>query len=592
VNFFDRIFVSTARGAFRLLDALLNQALSWHWACFLCVSALGLTFCFVGRRLRKFNHPDQPLLSPAIRAFLGTALLSTGAVLSGSLVLLILTAALLLVAGAVSQAAVQGTDQWSMIEYYFFRIWPWVKPPALGTLSGALIGVGLSVVLTMRTIPRLERGQGLRDVRHMHRLFAGMKDFSPLQYIDLHKGIFIGLEDGLYPVHVPLRPFQETMTQVIGASGSGKGIALGLMAYQFVLARECCIVFDPKGDRRLPLQLALAAKKARVAFHQLDLNPEMPPQFNLLSGALAHEIEEIFIGGLGLQPTAGDADYYRGIDQDAAEKIAQRVATTGAPSLVSALAIAIRDEGICKADNFVRRLRQVCQLRAIQTNHNFDLAGIVERGDVLYVRGSTDNHRVKTLQTMLLIRLLQIIKSGGSGRKVAMVLDEFKHVLCSVSLDALGTVRELGCHVILAHQSMGDLGAIPGLRREDVEPRVVDNTTLKLVYRLNDAKASADFAARSGKQRTHAEGIRGLDDNNKDQRSWNEVQQFRMSEDLFTHLHRPSDGKGVVAAGVLFGYKAARLIAVSPIHVTGTVPPVRPAPSGTIEMPSEAEALI
>ena len=551
---------------------------------------LYVLFCW--KALRKFNHPDMPLLSPAVRAFLGIALLSSGAVLFGGLLLVTLTSALLLIIGAVSQAAIQGTDQWSMIEYYFFRIWPWVKPPALGTLAGTVIGIGLAVFLTMRTIPRLERGQGLRDVRHMHRLFAGMKAFSPLQYIDLHKGIFIGLEDGRHPVHVPLRPFQETMTQVIGASGSGKGIALGLMAFQFVLARECCIVFDPKGDRRLPLQLALAAKKAGVAFHQLDLNPEMPPQFNLCAGAVAHEIEELFIGGLGLQPTAGDADYYRGIDQDAAEKVAQRVATNGAPSLVSALAIALKDEGICKADNFVRRLRQVCQLSAIQSTHNFDLAGIVERGDVLYVRGSTDNHRVKALQTMLLIRLLQIIKSGGSSRKVAMVLDEFKHVLCSVSLDALGTVRELGCHVILAHQSMGDLGAIPGLRREDVEPRVVDNTTLKLVYRLNDAKASVDFAARSGKQRTHAEGIRGLDENSQDQRSWNEVQQFRMSEDLFTHLHRPSDGKEVVAAGVLFGYKAARLIAVSPIHVTGTVPPVLPAPSGTVELPSEVEALI
>jgi len=136
------------------------------------------------------------------------------------------------------------------------------------------------------------------------------------------------------------------------------------------------------------------------------------------------------------------------------------------------------------------------------------------------------------------------------------------------------------------------LGGCPGLRREDVEPRVVDNTTLKLVYRLNDAKASADFAARSGKQRTHAEGIRTLDQDNKDQRAWTEVQQFRMSEDLFTHLHRPSDGKEVVAAGVLFGYKTARLIAVSPINVKGRLPPVQSAPSETFSAPSARESLI
>jgi type IV secretory pathway TraG/TraD family ATPase VirD4 len=196
------------------------------------------------------------------------------------------------------------------------------------------------------------------------------------------------------------------------------------------------------------------------------------------------------------------------------------------------------------------------------------------------------------LQTMLLIRILQIIKANGGARKVALILDEFKHLLCAVSLDALGTVRELGAHALLAHQSMGDLGMCPGLRREDVEPRVVDNTTLKLIYRINDAKTSANFAALSGKQRTHIEGIRGLDDERKDQRTWTESQEFLMSEDIFTRLHRPSDGKDVVAAGVLFGHKSAKLIAVSPIQVKGMPPSIAPAPIDSIVTLATPEVLI
>jgi hypothetical protein len=426
----------------------------------------------------------------------------------------------------------------------------------------------------------------------MQKLFTKMRRYSPNQYIDIKKGIFIGLEDGKSPIHVPLNQFHETHTQIMGSSGSGKGIALGLLGFQFVLANECVIVFDPKGDRRLPLTLATAANRAGVKFHQIDLNPDMPPQFNLIAGIHAYELEELLVGGLGLQPSAGDGDYYRGIDQDAAETVANQASDLENLSLASLLTYAQENELLAKADNFIRRLRQVCQLSVIQTTHDFDLQGIIERGEVLYIHGSTDNHRVKTLQTMLLIRLLQLIKASGGRRKTALILDEFKHLLCSVSLDALGTVRELGCHALLAHQSMGDLGGCPGLSREDVEPRVVDNTTLKLIYRINDAKTSANFAMLSGKQRTHAEGVRGLNEENQDQRTWNEVSEFRMSEDLFTHLHRPSDGKEVVTAGVLFGYKSARLIAVSPLDVKGKLPAIKKAPPASIVMPKISGGLI
>lgn len=594
VNFLERINEATARGAFGLLNWLINHILLWQWAWFFAVAVLGVACYFTGKRLRRFNHPDYPLLSPTVRLFAGVAVYSAGLVVGGAMALLALSVVILIVVGASAQASLQRADQWVTVQHYFLQVWPWVSAPAYGALAGTAVGSMLSVVLTMWTIPRWERGQGLRDVRHMHKLFSRMKTYSPLSYVDIDKGIFVGLEDGRHPVYIPLGQFHETHTQVIGASGSGKGIALGLLAYQFALSGECVIVMDPKGDKRLPMVAALAAKKAGKKFWFLDLRPESPPQFNLLAGAAEHEIEELLVAGLGLQPTAGAGDYYRGIDQDAAAAVAQYATSLDKPGVVTLFDFARQNSEVAKAENFVRRLGQVAQLKAIQTSHNLDLPGLIARGDVLYIRGSTDNYRVKSLQTMLLIRLLQVIKSNESGRKVALFMDEFKHLLCSVSLDALGVAREMGsgCHAILAHQSMGDLGGCPGLRREDVEPRVVDNTTLKLVYRLNDANSSADFAARSGTQRTHAEGIRGLDQDNNDQRTWTEVPQFRMSEDLFTHLHRPTDGKEVVAAGVLFGYKTARLLAVAPINVKGSAPSVIAAPPESIIQPKSVEALI
>ena len=588
---FDGILKLVAENSNSALTLLINQFSSVPRIWLLILGMTCIAGLFVGRRLRRFNHPDYPLASPIVRNFLGSPIYFSGwicitAVLS--YVVLILALTLLL---AMSAAGIRQTDIWPVFKICLLAVWQSINANAGAAAveylrNGAFLGAATAFILTIYAIPKYERGEGLRDVRNMRKMFLKMRVFSPEKYIKIKKGIFIGLEDGKKPVYVPLRQFYETHTQIIGASGSGKGIALGLLGFQFVIADGCVIAIDPKGDQRLPKVLAMAAKQAGVKFRHLDLNPEQPAQFNLIAGAKQHEIEELLVGGLDLQPTAGDSNFYRGMDQDAAETVAQRAALLENPSLTTLLQIAHKDKNICKnADNFVRRLDQGCKLPVIQTTFDIDLHGLIERGEVLYVRGSTDNHRVKSLQSMLLIRILQIVKARGEGQKITLILDEFKHLLSPVSLDAIGTVRELGCNALLAHQSMGDLGGCPGLRREDVEARLVDNTTLKLVYRLNDAKTAADFAARSGKQRTHAEGVRGLDENNKDQRTWTEVQHFRMPEDLFMNLHKPSDGKDVVAAGVLLGFGKSRLIAVSPINVEGiAIPPIEPAPANTISI--------
>ncbi len=593
MNIIENFLGKTSRATFGLLDSVLTNLSAWHWLWYFVVGLLATVFLVVGKRLKRFNHPDRPLLSPFIRGGAGGGLKWLGGITLLGLSSLAGSVLILVVVGAAALAGSEKQELWPVAKYYLSVVWPWVKQPVWAVIAGCTSGLITSLYLTFRTVPLWERGEGLRDVRHMQKLFRRMRQFSPLDFIDIKKGIFIGLEEGRRAVYVLLKQIHETHIQILGASGGGKGISLGVLGYQFILARECVIFFDPKGDRRLPIVLAWAAKLAGVIFHIVDLNPTAPPQFNLLAGAKAHEVEEMLVGGLGLEPSSGDGNYYRGLDQDAAQRAASLVGGENSLSLPGLLNLVQSDEAFEKADNFVRRLRQVCDLSAVQTSHDIDLPGIVERGEVLYIRGSTDNHRVKTLQTMLLIRLLQVVKSRGeTSRKVTLILDEFKHLLCQVSADSLGTVRELGCHAVLAHQSMGDLGSVPGMRREDVEPRVVDNTTIKLVFRIGDEKASANFAAKSGKQRTHSEGVRGIDEEGHDQRTWAETQQFRMSEDLFTHLHRPSDGTEVVAAGVLFGIKSARLLAVSPIVVDGNMPNVTAAPSESVMPVNKPEALI
>ncbi len=484
---------------------------------------------------------------------------------------------------------------------------------SLPFLMGALLG-GLTGGVFARFVKSIQRGSsGLRDIREIGAWFKAMKAYDPLDYIDVSRGVFVGLEEALdqesetrkeirAPIYVPWPLFRETHAQILGSTGSGKGVSLGVLGYQFVLNKEALIVFDPKGDARLPLVLSLAAKQSGQEFIHLDLQAAASAQFNILEGASENEIEELLVAGLGLQPSGGEGNYYRGIDQDAAaqvSKIATARQLTQIITLPHLLEIAQLSKQLSKADNFVRRLRQVCELRVIQTTHGIGISEHIGRGNVIYIRGSTDNHRVKMLQTMLLIRILQIIKTryildsvSQQKRPVCMILDEFKHLLSPVALDMLGVVREMGCHALLAHQSLADLAACPGLDRRDVEPVVVDNATLKLVFRIGDEQAAKGFANKSGQQRTYKESIKSAGDGLGEDKSWSEVQHTRISPDLFLHLHRPSEGKAPFTAGVLFGQGLAKLFTLSPILVSGLLAPPIKAPGHTTIASTRLEDLI
>ncbi len=546
------------------------------WLC-LFVGFVIFTSFILGERLVKFNHPDRQNLSRSIRStassfeFLGKCSI----VILG--IITVLLTAFIGLASSIDSSIKQIDAGGHFIEILGI-CWDEVALNTSVFVDGLILAVIVSGLLDFLIITPAERGEGLRDIRMMHKLFKRMQRFSPAKFVDLKKGVFIGLEDGRKqrPVYIPFKQLSQTHMQVLGASGSGKGISLALIGAQLIQVGETVIVFDPKGDARLPVVLSDAAEQAQVPFIHLNLQPDSVAQFNLLAGASASEIEELLIAGLGLSPSDGDGNYYRGIDQDAAERLSKLDNGGKDWTLRSLYTAAQSDKNFEKADNFLRRLRQVSDLSAIATSHDLDLAGKVEAGVVIYIRGSVDNHRVKTLQTMLLIRILQVIKKRPAcSRDVALILDEFKHLLTSVSLDALGVVREMGCHAILAHQSLGDLGACPGLTRSDVEPVVGDNTTIKLVFRINDETASKSFAVKSGLQRTHVESVRELDEDSNVKRSWAEAQQTRMSEDLFTHLHRPSEGATPVAAGVLFGVGLAKLIAIAPLDPVGElIPPV------------------
>lgn len=130
----------------------------------------------------------------------------------------------------------------------------------------AFTGAGLTAHIILRRLisPELDKAKrslikktsaerDIRtDVRTVRELLPETLHYDPMKYIDLEKGIFIGLNRSQEPQYIPLEYWQKQHADIIGTTGAGKGVATGLLLYQSIIAGEGVFVLDPKNDEWAP----------------------------------------------------------------------------------------------------------------------------------------------------------------------------------------------------------------------------------------------------------------------------------------------------------------------------------------------------
>lgn len=381
------------------------------------------------------------------------------------------------------------------------------------------VGVGVGVFLgiyILRELPQLLDKIGLAftrktvternkktDVREIGKhLPSVQKPFEPTKYFS-EKAVFVGLDEQRKPVVLDRSTF-KTMPhiQVVGTTGAGKGVVMGVLAAQWIKAGEAVFMVDPKDDEWAPHVYAQAAAAAGVPHSYINLRIDSP-QFSLFDGATAEEIEELFIAGFGLGDTGTNADFYSISDRKYAGIIARQIATEG---LTAAQAYAknadILEENAQKLGGKLRELGEVAAANAVP-GEGVSFKSIIETGGSCYIVGHMRAEKIVRLQKMILVRLLQIAEKrdriGGPLRPVGIVLDEVKYHLSRSALEALGAARDKGVHVVLAHQSIADLRDVGGdLDGDAVVGSVVENCKVKICYRVQNPDTAEWLARMSG----------------------------------------------------------------------------------------------
>ena len=367
----------------------------------------------------------------------------------------------------------------------------------------------------------LERNQKT-DVRTIHKILPDpekLPDFNPEQYFDISKGIFTGVGLNGEPVFIPCQSYKQNQAtgidfhgsipfvQVTGSTGYGKGQMLGVMSAQFVERGEAVCFIDPKNDEYAPSCLFHSAKRTNKPYYFCNLNKPNPPQLNLFQGCTEEEGFELFLAGFGLSDTGDVSDFYGIADRYQAILTARLIAEK---RFNLAQAYEARKEELHHPENgaekFAGRLREMSWVSSINAldGEGISLEKLINEGGALYAVGSMRNDIIKTLQRMLLVRVLQLAERreriDTPLRPVAIVLDEVKYHLSRPALEALGAARDKGVHVLLTHQSLGDLKDCPkDINPDSVVDAIVENCSIKIFYRVINPMTAEWLEKMSGK---------------------------------------------------------------------------------------------
>lgn len=376
--------------------------------------------------------------------------------------------------------------------------------------------------------------------------------------------IYLGLGEALKPFYFPAAVLPHV--QVAGTTGAGKGVILGTLAAQCLLNGEAVFILDPKLDEYWPHVLAQAAKDADVPYIPVDLRPTAKAHINFFHKSSKEQIEELFLGAFSLSEKGTDSDFYTIDDRAAASFVASQYKEGDTPaSLFNKFGAELEQ----KAKKFHGLLKEMAELAPVNAKVGVDLRKIISDGGAVYIIGSMRNAKVVRMQRMLLVKIIQLCeerdRTAGKPRPVCAILDEAKYHISKPFLESLGAARDKGLHVIIAHQSLADLKDCPAdLNADAVVGAVMENCSLKIVYRVEDPLTAEWLARKSGRIQVDDEVRRvtknaALAEVVNDERQIRQSERFFIDENMILNLHK--------SQAVVYGNGLPTFISTSPMQV-------------------------
>ena len=356
-----------------------------------------------------------------------------------------------------------------------------------------------SLFFSRFTVKNKIRKGSKTDIRYMDNELPNLPDYNPHKFINLKKGIFIGLDERVKPIYLLLDDWYKRHFLIVGATRAGKGVAMQGLGVQSLMLGETVVFLDPKGDQYMPHILKAQCDKQGVPYHYINLTKD-EPQINLIADFSSRDLKNCLVEAFSQREMGAESDVYRKNEQEFLENLAAFIVEQNQAANAKSLSELCNDYEISRyADNYkssVSDLNKLTRISAINAANASSLAALIEQGGCIYIVGDLLDETMKKIQRFIFCRVIQLARNyeaQNAPRQITVFADELVAHISRFVAESYTVSLGWGLKIVSAIQSLKLLKGAPA----DIDPEfllgaIFDNSQNKLFYRADDI-ATADF---------------------------------------------------------------------------------------------------
>jgi hypothetical protein len=356
-----------------------------------------------------------------------------------------------------------------------------------------------SLFFSRFTVKNKIRKGSKTDIRYMDNELPNLPDYNPHKFINLKKGVFIGLDERVKPIYLLLDDWYKRHFLIVGATRAGKGVAMQGLGVQSLMLGETVVFLDPKGDQYMPHILKAQCDKQGVPYHYINLTKD-EPQINLIADFSSRDLKNCLVEAFSQREMGAESDVYRKNEQEFLENLANFIVEQNQAANAKSLAELCNDYEISRyADNYkssVSDLNKLTRVAAINAANAVSLAALIEQGGCIYIVGDLLDETMKKIQRFIFCHVVQLARNyeaQNAPRQITVFADELVAHISRFVAESYTVSLGWGLKIVSAIQSLKLLKGAPA----DIDPEfllgaVFDNSQNKLFYRADDI-ATADF---------------------------------------------------------------------------------------------------
>lgn len=372
-----------------------------------------------------------------------------------------------------------------------------------------------SLLLSRFTVKSSVRRGSKTDIRYMDKELPVIAEYNPLKYINLKKGVFVGLDESVKPIYLKdPDDWYKRHFLIVGASRSGKGVAMQSLGIQSLMLGETIVFLDPKGDKYLPHIFKYQCDELGVNYSYIDLTQDIG-QINLIADFTARDLKNCLVEAFSLREMGSESDVYRKNEQEFLENFAafaceqnnnSNSVTSGdrirTGKLSKSLASICQDYEIDRyADKFkssVSDLNKLNKVVAINAANGKSLAQLLDGGGCVYIVGDLLDETIKKIQRFIFCRIVQLARAyanevNSKEKNITVFADELVAHISRFVAESYTVSLGWNLKIVSAVQDLKLLrGAPADLDPEFLKGAVFGNSQNKLFYRADDID-TADF---------------------------------------------------------------------------------------------------